>query len=188
LILIYSQDLFSDLISDNKIILTWLSLILTMLQDINRIFIIILILSLIFVYSKEEIDATLFILLFAIVGAVFTGIVFSAESTDFFGYIPLQTLTFLIFMDMFIKILIKDKIFEFFTIKLLHFTHVKIRLLFYLLCIASALVSGIMEDVSVALIFNPIIFRAARILKIKAKRGGISSTLRYYFQFYLQPV
>ena len=148
-----------------------------MIEDINRIFIVILILSLIFFYSKEEIDATLFILLFAIVGAVFTGLVFSADSTDFFDYIPLQTLTFLIFMDMFIKILVKDKVFEFFTIKLLHLTHVKIRLVFYLLCIASALVSGIMEDVSVALIFNPILFRAARILKIKAKPFIIGTTV-----------
>ena len=69
--------------------------------------IVIIILSLIFVYSKEEIDATLFILLFAIVGAVFTGLVFNSDSTDFFSYIPLQTLVFLVFMDMFIKILIK---------------------------------------------------------------------------------
>jgi len=174
---IYSQDLFSDLISDNKIILTRLSLILTMIEEINQIFIVILILSLIFVYSKEEIDATLFILLFAIVGAVFTGLVFNAESTDFFGYIPLQTLTFLIFMDMFIKILIKDKVFEFFTIKLIHLTHANIRLLFYLLCIAGALVSGIMEDVSVALIINPIIFRTARILKFKAKPFIMGTTV-----------
>lgn len=148
-----------------------------MLQDINRISIVILILSLIIVYSKEEIDATLFILLFAIIGAVFTGLVFSAESTDFFGYIPLQTLTFLIFMDMFIKILIKDKIFEFFTIKVIHLTHANIRLLFYLLCVAGALVSGIMEDVSVALIINPIIFRTARILKFKAKPFIMGTTV-----------
>ncbi len=148
-----------------------------MIEDINRILILILILSLIIVYSKEEIDATLFILLFAIVGAVFTGLVFSAEPADFFNYIPLQTLTFLIFMDMFVKILIKDKIFEFFTIKLIHLTNANIRLLFYLLCVSSALVSGIMEDVSVALIINPIIFRTARILKFKAKPFIMGTTV-----------
>ena len=148
-----------------------------MLEDINRIIIVILILSLIVVYSKEELDATLFILLFAIVGAIFTGLVFNSEPTDFFAYIPLQTLTFLIFMDMFVKILIKDKIFEFFTIKLIHLTHANIRLLFYLLCVASALVSGIMEDVSVALIINPIIFRTAKILKFKAKPFIMGTTV-----------
>ncbi len=148
-----------------------------MLEDINRIFIMILILSLIIVYSKEDLDATLFILLFAIIGAIFTGLVFSSEPNDFFEYIPLQTLTFLIFMDMFVKILIKDKIFEFFTIKLIHLTHANIRLLFYLLCIASALVSGIMEDVSVALIINPIIFRTAKILKFKAKPFIMGTTV-----------
>ncbi len=148
-----------------------------MLEDVNRIFIVILILTLILVYSKENLDATLFILLFAIVGAIFTGIVFNKDATDFFAYIPLQTLTFLIFMDIFIKILIKDRVFEFLTIKLIHLTHVNIRLLFYLLCIASALVSGIMEDVSVALIFNPIIFRATKILKIEAKPFIIGTTV-----------
>ena len=148
-----------------------------MLQDINRIFIVLLILSLIYVYSKEELDATLFILLFAIVGAIFTGLVFNAEYTDFFAYIPLQTLTFLIFMDMFIKILVKNKLFEFFTIKLIHLTHANLRLFFYLLCIVSALVSGIMEDVSVALIFNPIIFRAAKILKFNAKPFIMGTTV-----------
>ncbi len=148
-----------------------------MFEDINRVFIVILILSLILVYSKEEIDATLFIVLFAIIGAVFTGFVFNAESTDFFAYIPLQTLTFLIFMDIFIKILVKNKIFEFFTVKLIHLTHANIRFLFYLLCIASALVSGIMEDVSVALIINPIIFRTARILKFKAKPFIMGTTV-----------
>ena len=163
--------------SDNKIILTCFSLILTMIEDINRIFIVVLILSLIFVYSKEEIDATLFILLFAIVGAVFTGFVFNSDSTDFFEYIPLQTLTFLIFMDMFIKILVKDKVFEFFTIKLIHLTNANIRLLFYVLCITAALVSGIMEDVSVSLIVNPIIFRTARILKFKSKPFIIGTTV-----------
>ncbi|MCK5347033.1 MAG: hypothetical protein KAR20_26670, partial [Candidatus Heimdallarchaeota archaeon] len=55
-------------------------------------------------------------------------------------------------------------------------THVNIRLLFYVLCVASALVSGIMEDVSVVLIFNPIIFRATRILKIKSKPFIIGTT------------
>jgi len=148
-----------------------------MFEDINRIFIVFLILSLIIVYSKEELDATLFILLFAIIGAIFTGLVFSSEPNDFFEFIPLQTLTFLIFMDMFVKILIKDKIFEFFTVKLIHLTHANIRLLFYLLCIASALVSGIMEDVSVALIINPIIFRTAKILKFKAKPFIMGTTV-----------
>lgn len=148
-----------------------------MFEDINRIFIVFLILSLIIVYSKEDLDATLFILLFAIIGAIFTGLVFSSEPNDFFEFIPLQTLTFLIFMDMFVKILIKDKIFEFFTVKLIHLTHANIRLLFYLLCIASALVSGIMEDVSVALIINPIIFRTAKILKFKAKPFIMGTTV-----------
>jgi Na+/H+ antiporter NhaD/arsenite permease-like protein len=140
-----------------------------MLEDINRIFVILLILALIPVYSKEKLDPTLFILLFAILGAIFTGFAFTKEASDFFAYIPLQTLTFLIFMDIFIKILFKDKVFIYLTIKLIRLTRVNIRLLFYVLCIASALVSGIMEDVSVALIFNPIIFRATKILKIKSK-------------------
>ena len=148
-----------------------------MIEEINQIFIIILILSLIFVYSKEVFDATLYILLFAIVGAIFTGLVFPANSDDFFGYIPLQTLTFLIFMDMFIKILIKDKIFEFFTIKLIHLTHANMRLFFYLICIVSALVSGIMEDVSVALIFNPTIFRSGPPRTFTAKPFIIGTTV-----------
>ncbi|UYP46162.1 hypothetical protein NEF87_002447 [Candidatus Lokiarchaeum ossiferum] len=150
-----------------------------MLPVINQIFIALLIFSLILVYSKENWDATLFILIFAIVGALFTSLVFEVDIDTFFNYIPLQTLTFLIFMDIFIKILVKDKVFEYMTIQLIHITHVNIRLLFYLLCIASALISGIMEDVSVALIFNPIIFRATKILKIETKPFimGITSSI-----------
>ena len=143
--------------------------VFSIFQYINQIFVILLVLSLILVYSKENWDATLIILMFAIVGAFFTSLVFKVEIDVFLNYIPLQTLTFLIFMDIFIKILVKDKVFEYLTIQLIHITHVNIRLLFYLLCIASALISGIMEDVSVALIFNPIIFRATKILKIEAK-------------------
>jgi Na+/H+ antiporter NhaD/arsenite permease-like protein len=43
------------------------------------------------------------------------------------------------------------------------------RLFFYLLSLTSALISGVMEDVSVALIVNPIIFRATKILKLDPK-------------------
>jgi len=67
-------------------------------------------------YSKKSIDTTVIILLLALIGAIITAIVCHATPRQFIDSIPLDTLVFLIFIDIFIKILNGEHIFEYFAL------------------------------------------------------------------------
>ena len=140
-----------------------------MLEISVQILVILFLLIIAYLYSKDDVDATGFTLFFAIIACILTGWVYNLEPDAFFLLLPFSSLVYVIFMDIFIKLLIREHIFEYMALKIIRFTKSNIRLFFYLLCIVCSFVSGLMEDVSVAIIMFPIIFRATKIIDIESR-------------------
>ncbi len=122
-----------------------------------------------YLYSKEDIDVTGYLIVISIIACIYTSFTFHVPAEEFIDFFPMSSIIYLIFIDIFIKLLIKHRIFEYFSLKIIRYTKSNLQRFFYLICISSALISGIMDDVSVAIIIFPIIFRATKILKIEKK-------------------
>ncbi|MHA1512138.1 MAG: SLC13 family permease [Promethearchaeota archaeon] len=86
---------------------------------------------------------------------------------------------FIISMQVIIMISEKHKIFQWIALKTLHFTKGNHRKFFYLICIISSLSASIIADITVAIIFIPLVIRACKILKINPAPYlfGISFTI-----------
>ncbi len=79
-----------------------------------------------------------------------------------------EPILFLISMQVIVMICDKHKIFQWVALKVLHITKGNHRLFFYSLCIISSLSAAIIADITVAIIFIPLVVRACKILKIDA--------------------
>lgn len=140
------------------------------IQLIAKIVIIILFLTTFFVFSQEKMDHVAFSLLFAVLACIITAaVVENFNPQAFILYIPFQTLLYLLAMNLIIILVEQQKIFQYFAVRIIHLTRSNPRYFFYLICSLSSLFSGLMEDVSVTIIFIPLVIRACRILKIDTK-------------------
>lgn len=88
---------------------------------------------------------------------------------NFFGFINYQVIVYLIFMEIVIFALKEQRIFEWLSLKIIRMTKGNPRRFFYLMSIVSTILSGFMEDVSLAIIILPLVIRTCRVLEIEAK-------------------
>ncbi|MHA1519649.1 MAG: SLC13 family permease [Promethearchaeota archaeon] len=119
--------------------------------------------------GREKADLMVWSLLLGIGVSIIASFITGTPIEIFWENIPVSTIIFLVFFDVLVQIMNQEHLFEYFAIKIIHLTKSKIRLFYYTISIVSALVSGVMMDISVALIFIPIIYRATTILKIESR-------------------
>lgn len=119
--------------------------------------------------SNEKYDPTPWSLLLGVVVFLAANFLFPPEESDLWQIISFPTIIYLVFFDIFINILNQEHIFEFLVIKIIHATKSRIRIFYYSISVVSALLSGIMMDISVAIIFIPIVYRATKILNIESR-------------------
>ncbi|TFH27228.1 MAG: hypothetical protein E4G98_06330 [Promethearchaeota archaeon] len=119
--------------------------------------------------GREKVDMMVWSLLLGIGVSITASLITGVPLEVFWANIPFSTIIFLLFFDVFVQILNQEHLFEFLAIKIIHYTKSRIRLFYYTISIVSALLSGVMMDISVALIFIPIIHRATSILKIESR-------------------
>jgi Na+/H+ antiporter NhaD/arsenite permease-like protein len=149
------------------------------------------------VFSKEEWDYVAFSLLFAIVAVIATiltipdlgvntlgdfGLGKSVTKIIFWKFIHViefEPIIFLISMQIIISIAERYKIFQWVALSVLRATKGNHRRFFYLMCIISSLSAAIIADITVAIIFVPLVVRACKILRINAAPYlfGISFTI-----------
>jgi Na+/H+ antiporter NhaD/arsenite permease-like protein len=96
-----------------------------------------------------------------------TATVYNLNIFDFVPYVPLSSLIYLLTMNLFILMVEQQKVFQYAAVQIIHITNSNPRLFFYVICLLAAVISGVMEDVSVSLIFIPLVIRTAKILKIE---------------------
>ncbi|WP_457558631.1 SLC13 family permease [Candidatus Harpocratesius sp.] len=145
-----------------------------------------LFIGIIIVFSKENWDYVAISLLFATI-AVFTTIItipdlgtnilgeFGREKSSqeiifwrFVHTIEFEPIIFLISMQIIVLMVEKQKIFEWIALRVLRATKGNHRKFFYLISAISALTASLIDDITVAIIFIPLVVRACRILRINA--------------------
>lgn len=159
------------------------------------IVLIVLFIGIMIVFSKEDWDYVGFSLLACIIGVIVTLIYVpdvgekfipvldpnepSAKYLQFLIMIDFETILFLLSMQMIVSICEQHKIFQWVALKTLYFTKGNHRRFFYLICIISAFTASLIADITVAVIFIPLVIRACKILRIDATPYlfGISFTV-----------
>lgn len=142
-----------------------------MIEIIGQIIIIVLLVSIVIFLSTQKEKKVSLISLFSVLSCVVATIFFNITDPEqlFLGSIPFDTVIYLITMEIIILIMNRENVFSYFTIQLIHSTKSKHRILFYFLCISSALLSGIMADIPLVIIYIPITLRATQVLQINSK-------------------
>ncbi len=167
----------------------------TSVQLVPIIVLLLLFVGIMIVFSKEDWDYVGFSLLATVIGLIvtivyipdigskFEPVLAPNEPTpvflQFLMLIDFETILFLLSMQMIVSICEQHKIFQWIALKTLYFTKGNHRTFFYLICIISAFTASLIADITVAVIFVPLVIRACKILRIDATPYlfGISFTV-----------
>ena len=124
-------------------------------------------------------DYVAYALLAALLSSIITFIIFGTTLDEFVSMIEVKPLIFILSLQIIVQIVEKHKIFQWVAVKTLHITKGNPRVFFYLICTIGTISAAIIADVTVAIIFVPLVIRATRILKIKPAPYlfGISITI-----------
>ena len=126
----------------------------------------VLFIAIMVIFTNERIDYISFTLLSAVIACVIAGTIFGVGFTEFITYIEFEPLFFIICMQIIVAILEEHKIFRWIILKTLHWTNADHRKFFYLICIMASMASAFISDITVGIIFVPLVIRACRIMKI----------------------
>jgi len=118
------------------------------------------------IFTNERIDYISFTLLSAVIACVIAGTIFGVGFTEFLSFIEFEPLIFIIGMQIIIVIMEEHKIFQWLVLKTIHWTKADHRKFFFLICIIASMTSTIISDITVGIIFVPLVIRACKILKI----------------------
>lgn len=141
------------------------------------------------IFSREKLDYAVFALLAAIIACLLAYFFFRTDAlkfspeenplTKFLSFVEFDAILFLISMQIIVSICEENKLFQWLALKVLHLVGGNHRLFFYLICTVSALTAALISDITIAIIFVPLVIRATRILKIKTAPYifGISFTV-----------
>ncbi|MBD3351634.1 MAG: hypothetical protein GF364_09130 [Candidatus Lokiarchaeota archaeon] len=135
--------------------------------SVTIIFIIIMI-----VFSSEKIDY----LVIALLGAIIAALILintkdspvNLDLNTFIGMIEWRPLIFILGMQIIISIAEQKKIFHYIAVKSIQVTKGNDRMLFYVIIIISTLSAAVVADVTVSIIFAPLLIRTCKILEIES--------------------
>jgi Na+/H+ antiporter NhaD/arsenite permease-like protein len=145
------------------------------------------------IFTQEKLDYAVYALLAAIAACLIAYFTFRGTSIfpdpetegylsplrTYLSYIEFDAIIFLISMQIIVAISEENKLFQWLALKVLHLVGGNHRLFFYLICTVSCLTASLISDITIAIIFVPLVIRATRILKIKTAPYifGISFTV-----------
>ena len=118
------------------------------------------------IFTNKRVDYVAFTILSAVIACIITGSIFGIGFTEFLTFIEFEPLIFIICMQIIVAIMEEQKIFRWLVLKTLHWTKADHRKFFFLICFIASMTSGIVSDITVGIIFVPLVIRACRILKI----------------------
>lgn len=146
-----------------------------------------LFIGILIVFSRENLDYVGFSLLSALLACFLTSFMlpldvaiekfpwidpsYSASiswTLIFINMIEFRPLLFILGMQIIVTVAEQYKIFQWIAIKSLHITKGNHRTFFYMICTIATLTAAVIADVTVAVVFIPLVIRACRILKINA--------------------
>jgi Na+/H+ antiporter NhaD/arsenite permease-like protein len=134
---------------------------------ISIIPILVIFLTIPFLINRKKVDLVAISVFAGVLACIITFFMFPSPTIDFIGFIQFPPLLYIISINIIIIIVEKQNIFQYIALKTIHFTKSNPRKFFYFICLLSGFSSAVIEDVSVAMIFIPLIIRACRLLEIK---------------------
>ncbi len=139
----------------------------------------ILFITIMVIFSREGMDYVAYALLFALISSIMTSLIHGTTLSEFVSMIEIKPLIFILSLQIIVLIAEKHKIFQWIAVKTLHLTKGNHRAFFYFICTVGTITAAIIADITVAIIFVPLVIRAARILKIEPAPYlfGISITI-----------
>lgn len=114
---------------------------------------------------KKNADILAYSIISAVFSCILTSAAFGISSYEYLEFVKFQPLIYIISMNIIVIIMEQQGIFQVLAVQIIKMAKSNPRTFFYMMCFFGALTSTIMEDVSVAIIFMPLIIRAAMILK-----------------------
>lgn len=132
------------------------------------------------IFTKEKMDYVAWALLGALIACIVYAQVDPAATFEkFLGAIEFDALVFIIAMQIIVAIVERYKIFQWIVLKALHFTKGDHKKFFYLICFIASISSAVVSDITVGIIFVPLVIRACKILKIDSSPYlfGLSFTI-----------
>ena len=126
------------------------------------------------VFSTEKLDyltVAIFAAMFSAGILIFTSDLRNTPEKAYLtivSMIEFKPIIFIFGMQIVIAVAERQKIFQYIAIKTIRLTKGNDRLLFYVICTITVILAAVVADVTVAIIFAPLIIRTCRILEIKS--------------------
>jgi Na+/H+ antiporter NhaD/arsenite permease-like protein len=121
------------------------------------------------IYSKSKWDLPAISILLCMLACIVTAVYFDIPSIQFVEFVHFKPLLYMIAMSIIIIIVESQNVFQAVAIKIIKITQSNPRRLFYFMCMTGMIFSSIVEDMSVALIFIPLVIKACKVLRINSK-------------------
>ena len=151
------------------------------------IFILVLFAILMAFFSQDKIDYFPIALIIGAI-AVVSMLTLGLGEGEILGFINFSTLIFIFAMQIIIYFATSDGVLDYISIKLIHMTKGNNRLFFYMICLFTGTLVAFIEDLTLSLILVPLIYRACRVLKIRAGTYIMGMTITINIGAILTPV
>ncbi len=121
-------------------------------------------------YAKEQkIDLIAYCFIATIIAIIVTSAVFPVNPDQYVQFILFQPLIYIVSMNIIVLVMARHRFFRFIAAKVIQATHGNPHAFFYLICILSTFTSAVMEDISAAIIYIPLILQVCKILKVRVE-------------------
>ncbi len=139
-------------------------------------------------FSQDKIDFFPIALLIGAIAVVSMLTFTNVKEEEILGFIDFSTLIFIFAMQIIIYFAIHDSVLEYSAIKLIHITKGNNRLFFYMICLFTGIMVAFIEDLTLALILIPLIYRTCRVLEIPAGTYMMGVTITINIGAILTPI
>ncbi len=148
------------------------------MDDIILIIICLFILALtIITFSKENTDYISISVLGAIICAVLVAMQPAHAGFDILGTVDINAMIFVFSMQVVMTVIDQENVFQYVTVQMIRWTKGNQRKFFYVALIVGTLMTALVGDVIVALIFVPLIIKTCRILEIPSGTYTLGLTI-----------
>ena len=141
------------------------------------VIILILFVALMGFFSQDKFDYFPVALIIGTLAVFFILTIGNLTTIDIIGFINFRTLIFIFAMQIIIYFATSNRILQYVSLKLIHVTKGNNRLFFYMICLFTATLVAVIEDLTLSLILMPLIYRTCQILRIPAGTYMMAMTI-----------
>lgn len=138
-------------------------------------------------FSQDKLDYFPFALIIGTI-AVLLMLQFGVSTSEILGFVNFKTLIFIFSMQIVLYYITYNKVLEYTAMKLIHVTKGNNRVFFYMMCMFTAVMVAFIEDLTLALILAPLIYRTCKILDVPAGTYMMGMTITINIGAILTPV